>query len=164
MIGSSGTHSSPTSSPPTSHPYATSRLEHRVSVFPFFSIVAFSGGLPFALLCFQSELPWVLFLLVNCRESSSLFSPLASRLAASVVAHWGGNWTVPWPLVWDSWPPLSFALPDQPPPPDHRENHLIWVDSILVIPLAWNRMSLELPAGTRKFPTTLVTLWLQLWS
>jgi hypothetical protein len=28
-----------------------------------------------------------------------LFGPLAPRLAASAVAHWGGSWTVPWPLV-----------------------------------------------------------------
>jgi hypothetical protein len=28
-----------------------------------------------------------------------------------------------------------MALPDQPPLPDHLENHLIWVDSIKVIPL-----------------------------
>jgi hypothetical protein len=84
-----------------------------------------------------------MFLLVNCHESSSLFGPLAPHLAASVVAHWGGNRIVPWPLVWDCWPSLSFALPDQPPPPDHCENHLIWVDSIQVIPLACCRMSLE---------------------
>ncbi len=58
-------------------------------------------------------------LLVNCRKSVVLyFGPLAPRLAASVVAHWGGNRTVPWPLVEDSLPPLSFALPDQPPPSD----------------------------------------------
>ncbi len=37
-------------------PSATSRLEHRVSIFPFFSIIAFFGGMPFAQLCFQSEL------------------------------------------------------------------------------------------------------------
>jgi hypothetical protein len=29
----------------------------------------------------------------------------------------------------------AAALPDQPPPPDHLENHLIWVDSIKMIPL-----------------------------
>jgi hypothetical protein len=28
-----------------------------------------------------------------------LFGPLAPRLAASAVAHWGGSRTVPWPLV-----------------------------------------------------------------
>jgi hypothetical protein len=27
------------------------------------------------------------------------FGPLAPRLAASVVAHWGGKQIVPWPLV-----------------------------------------------------------------
>jgi hypothetical protein len=29
----------------------------------------------------------------------------------------------------------ATAQPDQPPPPDHLKNHLIWVDSIKVIPL-----------------------------
>ncbi len=29
----------------------------------------------------------------------ALIWPLASRLAASVVAHWSGNQTAPWPLV-----------------------------------------------------------------
>ncbi len=70
----------------------------------------------------------------------------------------------PWPLVWDSWPPLSFAILEQPPPPDHLENHLIWADSIRVIPLACCRMSLELLSGPCKFPNTLVTLSLQLWN
>ncbi len=32
-----------------------------------------------------------------------LFGPLAPRLAASVVAYWGGNRTVPWPLVLRLW-------------------------------------------------------------
>ncbi len=139
-----GSHSSPTSSTPTPSPSATSRLEQRVTS-SFFSIIASSPT------CFK-----LYFLSVNCHESSSLFGPLAPRLVASVVAHWGSNRTAPWPLAWDSWPPLSYALPDQPPPPDHRENHLIWVDSILVIPLAWSRMSLECPVGTRKFLTTLM--------
>ncbi len=133
-------------------PSAISRLEHRVSVFFLW---------PFALLRFQSELPKALCSFVNCHESSPLFGLWPSRLAASIVVHWGGNRTVPWPLVWDSWPPLSYALLDQPPPPDHRKNHLIWVDSITVIPLAWSRMSLECLVGPRKFPTILMILSLQ---
>jgi hypothetical protein len=56
---------------------------------------------------------------------------------------------------------LSFALLDQPPPPDHLENHLISVDSIKVIPLACCRMSLERLVGTYEFLSTLVTLSLQ---
>jgi hypothetical protein len=68
------------------------------------------------------------------------------------------------PWFWDSWPPLSFALLDQPPPPDHLENHLTWVDSIKVIPLACWRMSLEHLVGTCEFLATLVTLSLQLWN
>jgi hypothetical protein len=86
---------------------------------------------------------------------------MAPRLAASAVAHLSGSPTVPWPFVWDYWHLLSFTLPDQPPPPDRLETHLIWVDSIKVIPLACCRMSLECLVGTRKFPTTLVTLSLQ---
>jgi hypothetical protein len=65
-----------------------------------FSVVVLSLAgclLPFQ--CFQSELLYALFLLVNCHENSSLFWPTGPRLAASVVAHWGGNWTVSWPLV-----------------------------------------------------------------
>ncbi len=51
-----GSHPSTPSSTLTSSSSSTSRLEHRVSVFTFFSIVAFFGGLPFAQLFFQSEL------------------------------------------------------------------------------------------------------------
>jgi hypothetical protein len=54
-----------------------------------------------------------------------LFGPLVPRLAASSVALLNGRQTAPWPLVLDSWSSLSFALLDQPPPPDHLENHLI---------------------------------------
>ncbi len=97
VIGSSGSHSSPTSSPPTSHPSATSRLEHRVSIFSQ-SLLSLAGCLLPNYASSQSYFK-LCFLLVNCHESSSLFSPLAPRLAASVVAHWGGNRTVPWPLV-----------------------------------------------------------------
>ncbi len=79
-------------------------------------------------------------------------------------AHLSGSWTVPWPLVWDSWPPLSFALLDQPPLPDHLENDLIWVDSIKMITFACCMMFLERLVETRKIPTTLMTLSLQLWN
>ncbi len=89
-----------------------------------------------------------------------LIWPSGPRLAALVVAHWGGNRRVPWPLVLR----LLASLPDQPPPPDHRENHLIWVDSIPMVPLARCEMSLECPVGTRKFPMALVMLSLQLWN
>jgi hypothetical protein len=54
-----------------------------------------------------------------------LFGTLALRLAASAVAHLSGSQTVPWPLVLRLWPPLSFAVPDQPPLRDHLENNLI---------------------------------------
>ncbi len=160
VIGYSGSHSSTSSSTTTSSPSATSRLEHRVSVFLFW--LWFPWQTAFLPNCASSQSCFKLyFLLVSCHESSSLFGPLAPPLVASVVAHWGDNWTAPWPLVWDSWPLLSYALSDQPPLPDHRENHLIWVDSIPVIPLAWSRMSLECPVGIRKFPTTLVIPSLQ---
>jgi hypothetical protein len=157
-MGYSGSHSSPTSSTPTSPPSATSRLEHRVSV-SLFSQSLLSLAACFWPNCASSQSCFQLC----CLEStgSSLFGLLAPRLVASVVAHWGGNQTVPWPLVWDSWPPLSYALSDQPPLPDRCENHLIWVGSIPVIPLAWSRMSLECPVGTCKFPTTLVIPSLQ---
>ncbi len=152
VISYCGSHASTSSPTMTPSPSEISRLEHRVSVFFLW---------PFALLRFQSELPKALCSFVNCHESSPLFGLWPSRLAASIVVHWGGNQTVPWPLVWDSWPPLSYALPDQPPPPDHRKNHLIWVDSIPVIPLAWSRMSLERLVGSCKFPTILMILSLQ---
>jgi hypothetical protein len=75
-----------------------------------------------------------------------------------------GSRTVPWPLVLRLLPCRASALLDQPPPPDHLENHLIWVDSIKVIDLACYRMYFERLVGTRKIPTTLVTLSLQLWN
>ncbi len=165
VIGSSGSHSSPTSAPPTSHPSATSRLEHRViSVFLFLNCCAFFGGLPFALLCFQSELLWALFLLANCRESSSLFWPFGPP--TSCLGCCPPGWQPDSPLALSLRLLASAELCSTGPasPPDHRENHLIWVDSIPVIPLAWSRMSLERLVGTRKIPTTLVTLSLQLWS
>ncbi len=159
MIGSSGSHSSSTLSLPTSHPSATSSLEHRVSVFPFSQLLFFLWRATFypTVLPVRAALSSVFFL-VNCHESSSLFWPFGPLSGCLGCCPLGGNRTVPWPLVWDSWPPLSFALPDQPPPPDHRENHLIWVDLIPVIPLAWSRMSLECLVGSCKFPTTLMTL------
>jgi hypothetical protein len=58
----------------------------------------------------------------------------------------------------------QLALLDQPPPPDHLENHLIWVVSTKVIPMVCCRISLDRFVGTCKFPTTLVTLSLQLWN
>ncbi len=97
--------------------------------------------------------------MVICHESSPFIWP--SGPPSGCLGCCSLEWQ--WPLVWDSWPLLSFALPDQPPPPDHLENHLIWVDSIKVIPLAWCRMSLERVVGTCKIPTTLVMLSLQLW-
>ncbi len=90
MISYSGSHSSPTSSTPTSPPSATSRLEHRVSVFPFSqSLLSLAGCL--LPNCAPSQSCFKLcFLLVSCRESSSLFSPLAtvglSRLLPTGVA------------------------------------------------------------------------------
>ncbi len=88
------------------------------------------------------------------------FGPLTPCLAALAVPHLSGQ-RVPWPLVSDSLPPLSFALPYQPSPPDHFENHLIWLDSIKVIPLAWCRMSLEHLVGAHKIPTTVMILLYQ---
>ncbi len=119
----------------------------------------FFGGLPFALLVLQcraafSSLSFCKYVV----RVALLFGPLPPRprLAASAVAHLSGSWTVPWPLVWDSWPPLSFALSNQPSLPDHLENNLIWVDSTKVIPLASCRMSLERLIGTCES-------WLLLW-
>ncbi len=65
----------------------------------FFNRFAFFGGLPFAFLVLPVRAALSSVSSVNCRESCSLFGPLAPHLAASVVAHWGGNRTVPWPLV-----------------------------------------------------------------
>jgi hypothetical protein len=111
-------------------------------------------------LCFSVELPLALFSL----------SKYVMRVAL-YLAQWRPIWLPLLLLTWEAagqslgpWPPLSFALPDQPPPPDHLKNQLIWVDSIKVIPLACCRMSLERLVETRKFPTTLVTLSFQLWN
>ncbi len=98
-----------------------------------------------------------------------LFGPLAPHLAASAVAHWGGSRTetVPWPLVLKLLASAELCSTGPASPaalPDHLENHLIWVDSNKVIPLACCRMSFDRLLGTRKFPTTLVTLSLQLWN
>jgi hypothetical protein len=60
VIGYSGSHSSPNSSTPTSPPSATSRLEHRVSVFPFS----------------QSLLSLAGCLLPNSASSQSCFNPI----------------------------------------------------------------------------------------
>ncbi len=93
------------------------------------------------------------------------FGPLAPRLAALTTVHLSDSRTVPLALSFETLGlPWASALPDQPPPPNHLKNHLIWVDSIMVIPLACCRMSFECLAGTRRFPTTFVTLPLQLWN
>ncbi len=100
-----------------------------------------------------------LFLSKHVVRVALLFSPLAPCLAASTTD------SLEWQL--DSLLSLSFetlglrwasALPDQPPPLDHLKNHLIWVDSIKMIPLACCRMSLEGLLGTLKFPTILLKL------
>jgi hypothetical protein len=104
---------------------------------------------------------------LTCHESSPLFYPLAPSLAAStaISIEWYSDSPCPLDLSFETlglcW---ATALPDQPPPPDHLENHLVWVDSTKMIPLACCRMSLECLVGTRKFLTTLVTLSLQLWN
>ncbi len=156
VTGHSGSHSSTSSSTTTSPPSAILRLEHRVSVFPFLTMVLSLAGC-LCPLCFQLELLKLCFFEQVIVRVVLYLALWPARLAASVVAHWGGNRTVPWPLAWDSWPPLSFALPDQPPPPDHCENHLIWVDSIPKDPLG---LMWDVPW----VPTTLMTLSLQLWS
>jgi hypothetical protein len=97
-----------------------------------------------------------------------LSGPLAHRLAAfaaSAAAHLSSSWTVPWPLVLRLLASAELcSTGPAPPPPDHLEKYLIWVDSITVIPLAYCWMSLESLVGTRNFPTTLMTLSLQLWN
>jgi hypothetical protein len=63
VISSSGSHSSTSSSMTKPTPTASSRLEHRVSVFPFFiNLGSFFGGLPFAHCSVSlSKLLWELF-------------------------------------------------------------------------------------------------------
>ncbi len=80
-----------------------------------------------------------------------LLGPLAPHLAAltTVSLEWESDSSLALSfetlgLCWAS------ALLDQPPPPDHLENHLIWVDSIKVIPLACCRMSFEHLVGTSR--------------
>jgi hypothetical protein len=53
VVSTPGSHSSATSSPSTSPPSTTASLEPKVSVFSFFSLGAFFGGLPLALLVLQ---------------------------------------------------------------------------------------------------------------
>jgi hypothetical protein len=93
-----------------------------------------------------------------------LFGPLAPCLAASAIAYLSSNWAVSWPLVLRLLAFAELCSTGPASPPEHLENHLIWVDSIKVIPLACCRMSLERLVGSRNFPTTLVTLSLQLWN
>ncbi len=86
VIGSPASHSSSTSSPLTSHPCATSRLEHRVIVFPFFNRCAFFVGLPFAL----PVLP------IRSALSSVSFSKLSWEWFF-ILALWPSVW-LPWLL------------------------------------------------------------------
>ncbi len=101
------------------HPFLLQRqlLEPRVRVLSFQPWCFFFSGLLFALLVLQCR---AAFSSLSFSEYvvrvGLLFGPLAPRLAALAVAYLSGSRRVPWPLVWDSWPPLSFALPDQPPP------------------------------------------------
>jgi hypothetical protein len=110
----------------------------------FSTVMLFFGGMPFALLVLQCRAAFSsLSFSKYAMRVALLFGPLAPRLAASAVVHLSGSRTVPWPSVLRLLAPLSFALPDQPPPPDHLKNHLIWVDSIKLIPLACYRMYLD---------------------
>ncbi len=143
------------------HPYLLQQqlLEPRVSVLSFQPWCFFFGGLPFALLALQCRAPFSsLSFSKYVVRVAFLFGPLAPRLAASAFAHLSGNWTVPWPLFLRLTASAGLCSTRPASPPDPLENHLIWVDSIKVC----CRMSLECLVGTRKFPTTLVTLSLHL--
>ncbi len=144
----------------SSSPSATTTPELRVSIFLYpwcFSLVgcllpicASAKSCFLTLLIFSKHVVRVALYLAHWHGSA------AAHLSSTVVGQSLGL------QFWDSWPPLSAVLQDQPPLPDHLENHLIWVDSIKVIPLASCRMSLERLVGTGKFPTTLLTLLFQL--
>jgi hypothetical protein len=134
--------------------------EFRVSVLSFLDVVLFRLWAGFCPIFSQAK---------SCFSALPFFSKYVMRVAL-LFGPLAPCW-LPWPLTpcWlprplthlsgshDSPVPLSFetlglrwasALPDQPPPPDHLKNHLIWVDSIKVIPLACCRISFERLVGT----------------
>jgi hypothetical protein len=87
----------------------------------------FFGGLPFALLVLQCRAAFSSLSFSNyVVRVALLFGLMDPCLAASAVAHLSDGRTVTWPLVLRLLaPPLSFALLDKPPLPDHLEDHLI---------------------------------------
>jgi hypothetical protein len=139
--------------------------EFRVSNLSFLSMVLFLWQAAFFLFFCQAK---------SCFSALPFWVNMSWELPF-YLAHWPPsgcldycfNWAVVGQSIALSFETLGLhwasALPDQPPLPDHLKNHLIWVVSIKVILLAGCRMSLELLVGTCKFPTTLVTLSLQLW-
>ncbi len=163
MISTPGSHSS-TSTSTSSLPSATT--PQSLEQASFFIRCAFLWQAAFGPFWFKQRAAFQLsFSFVNVSSEQPFYLAycppvwLPRLLFTWVVV---GQALGPW--FWDSWPPLSFALLDQPPLPDYLENHLIWVDSIKVIPLACCRMSLERLVGTYEFLATVVTLSLQLWN
>ncbi len=112
--------------------------EPRVRDLSFQLWCFFFGGLPFALLVLQCRAAFSsLFFKYICHESSPFIwpsGPLSGCLGCCSL-EWQPDSTLAFSFETLGLR-LSFALPDQPPLPYHLENHLIWVDSIKVIPLA----------------------------
>jgi hypothetical protein len=127
--------------------------EFRVSYLSFLSVVLFLCQATFCPFSVRQRAAFSCPFLSKCVvRVALLFGLLTHCLAASTTVS----------LEWQSDSPtaLSFetlglhwasALPDQPPLPDHLENHLNWVDSITMISLAFCRMSFERLVRTRKF-------------
>jgi hypothetical protein len=105
---------------------------------------------------------WVACCLRSCQLTSSVASTYAD--VASSPPFQGGQPDSPLALSLRLLASVELCSTGPASPAWSSREHLIWVDSIPVIPLAWCRMSLERLLGPRKFPTTLVTLSLQLWS
>ncbi len=109
----------------------------RVSSSFLLVVFFFLWGLPFALVQLGLELLSSYFPLSRYFVRVALLSnSLASRLAASNAISLEQKSDSPFNPSFDTlglcW---AMALPDQPPPPDHLENHLIWVDLTKMVPL-----------------------------
>jgi hypothetical protein len=103
------------------------------------SVVFFSGGLAFALSRLGLELLFSsCFLSWHFVRVAFLFGPLAPRLPASTAVSLEWQWDSPFNPSFETlglrW---ATALADQPPPPDHLENHLIWASFGLMQDVPW---------------------------
>ncbi len=112
--------------------------EFTVSVLSFLSAVLFLWRADFCPFSVKQRAAFQLSLLSKyVVRIAHFFGPLTPIWLPQLLSHLSGGRTVPWPLDLRLLASAELLLYQTSlPPPNYLENHLIWVDSIKVIPLA----------------------------